>query len=264
MFSSQIAKRTGALAIVSLIAACADSPAPEQPAATTQSAQPAQQATPAGDDVQIQMAQCATPAQGNVEIGVGDTVLRVPAGVIEDAIPTGMQAPLKKEAVRAEVQSRVAAGAGCPGQPLQTALLLVKPQPPHPLLEGTIALLRSNPGSITRQFAELTSGLRDKPSQNCRDLAGDLLACIGTEKRGERETAVMYVISKDRGLVLNTGGPLAARCILQEQQVAGCNLVDQVAGNVTMDITLNAGAYTSDSLAEARRAALATVENWRL
>lgn len=261
MFSSKAAQRAGALAVVGLIAACADNPAPEQPVATTQ---PAQQAAAAGDHVQIQMSQCATPAEGNVDISVGDAVLRVPAGVIEDAIPTGMQTPLKKEAVRAEVQARVSSGAGCPGQPLKTALLLVKPQPPHPLLEGSIALLRSNPGSITRQFTEVTSKLRDTPSQNCRDLSGNLLACVGTESRGERETNVMYVISRDRNVALNTGGPLAARCVLQEQQVAGCNLVDQVAGNVTIDITLNAGTYTSDSLAEARRAALATVENWRL
>lgn len=239
-----------------LLAACANESTNTEPTASTAHA--------ADNQVQIQMANCATPAEGHVHFSLGGAVLRVPGPAIEDAIPDGMRAPLKKEAVRAEVQSRVAKGAGCPERPLQTALLLVKPQLSHPLLEGSIGLLNASPGNITREFADLTSKLRDAPTKNCRELPGELLACVGTETRADKETAVMYVISKDRSSVMNTGGPLSVRCVLEKKAVVGCNLVDQIPGNVTVDVTLNPGTYTSASLAEARQVALGRIENWRL
>lgn len=261
--------RRGLMAGALMLAGCAEE---ASTGATSQPANPAAQAgaasaaaaAAASDSQLIRMAQCSTPAAGTVSFRIGQGTLRIPANVVQDAIPTGMQAPLKKEAVRAEVQARVASGAGCPEKPLDTTLLLVRDDLGHPLLEGSLAMLRAAPGDITRQFAELTERLRTQPSQNCRDLSEDLLACVGTENRAGRETPVMYVISKDRSVRMNTGGPLAARCVLENQAIQGCNIVDQIDGNITIDITLNAGDYTSSSLDQARRAALARLASWRV
>ncbi len=65
------------------------------------------------------------------------------------------------------------------------------------------------------------------------------LTCVGTETVGQRETPVMYVITTDTSRNLNTGGPLAARCVLQGAQqpadgqapagIRSCNIVDEAA-----------------------------------
>jgi hypothetical protein len=209
------------------------------------------------------MAECSTPAEGRVHFRVGEAVLAVPAAEVREVIPVGMQAPLQQAAVTAELRARAAEGAGCPEKPMDAALLLVGGEAGDPLLEGTIGVLRSPPGTITAQFAKLTRDLQRKPTQNCRQLNGQLIACVGTETIGQRETPVMYVITTDANRNLNTGGPLAARCVLQGEAVRGCNIVDQLPGNLTIDAALKAGTYSTENLASAHRAALARVQSLR-
>ncbi|MEM7745172.1 MAG: hypothetical protein AAF409_15820, partial [Pseudomonadota bacterium] len=162
------------------------------------------------------------------------------------------------------VRTRIAAGEGCPEKPLDTQLLMVEDSLNHPLLSGSLGLLESQQGTITQRFAEVTRQLQQQPTQNCRPLQGDLLACVGTETRGDRQTNVMYLISTDTTIMMNSGGPLAARCVMKDQQVVGCNIVDEYASGVIFDIALAAGEYTSDGLRGARDAALSKLGEYRL
>lgn len=246
-----------------LMAACAEGTGSgQQTAPASTAAKP--QTPPAADGSRINMAQCQTPANDTVSFRLADTVLRVPSKAVEDTVPEGLQQPIKKEAVRQAVQAQVSAGAGCPEKPLDAVLLVLRDEPAHPLLQGGMGLLKTAPGGITTQFAKLTGQLRDKPAKNCRSLKGDLLACVGTETRSGRETQVMYVISLDRKVRMNSGGPLAARCLLEGEKIQGCNIVDQLTDRVALDVTLNPGEYTSNGLRDARQAALNRLKQWRL
>lgn len=220
-------------------------------------------AATAGGQDRISMAECSTPAQGRVHFDIGDSVLAVPAQDVREVIPVGMQAPLQQEAVTARLRELAAEGAGCPEKPMEAVLLLLGGDTGNPLLEGTIGVLRSPPGTITAQFAKLTRDLQQNPTQNCRQLNGELIACVGTETIGQRETPVMYVITTNTSRRLNTGGPLAARCVLENEAVRGCNIVDQLPGNLTVDAALNAGTYSTEGLAAAHQAALARVQSLR-
>lgn len=254
------------LAIVAAgaISACA-APGTE-PEATTPAEAPAASApsaAAAADQTRITMAECPTPSEGLVHFKVGDAELAVPADAVRDAIPAGMQPPLQQEVVARELQSRVAQGAGCPQNPIDATLLMLNADLGHPLLNGDIGLLRSPDGRITEQFADLTRDLQRQPTSNCRELSGDLMACVGTETVGDRQTPVMYVITTDPNETLNTGGPLAVRCVLQEESVRGCNIVDRLPGNLTVDASLNPGTYTTEGLAAAHDAVLRRVETYR-
>ncbi len=260
--------RRGALAafILLALAACESTPDDAAPgaAAATTAAQTGAAAAPAGaGQERISMAECSTPAEGQVHFRVGGSVLAVPAQDVREVIPVGVAAPLQQEAVTAELRSLAAEGAGCPEKPMDAVLLLVGGETGDPLLEGTIGVLRSPPGTITAQFAELTRGLQRNPTQNCRSLNGGLLTCVGTETVGQRETPVMYVITTDPNRNLNTGGPLAARCVLEGEAIRGCNIVDQLPGDLTVDAALNAGTYSTENLASAHGAALARIQSLR-
>jgi hypothetical protein len=245
------------------LAACGGDGEEAPQAQTTPQATPQQQQLKTGDR-QIRMAQCQTATQGKVHFRIGNAVLGVPAPSVADAIPTGIQPPLKKEVVQQELQARVNTGEGCPEKPLSTTLLMLKDDLGHPLLEGSVGLLQSPPGDVTASFAKLTKQLQEKPNRNCKALGSQLIGCVGTETRGDRQTPVMYVISTDTSLKMNSGGPLAARCVLGQDKVQGCNIVDHLAGNVTFDVTLNPGDYSSAGLRAAREAAIARIESFRL
>ncbi len=203
----------------------------------------------------INITKCSQPIGNKIFFKVGAAQLGIPSSVIVEAIPSSLRPPIKKEDATRELERQAAAGAGCPDRPLEAVLLVVNERFGHPLLEGTAGLVRAAPGA-TAQFAQLTQQLQQKPTQNCKPLSGELLACVGTETRGSRETPVMYVITTNASEKLNTGGPLAARCTLQETKIQGCNLIDTLPGGLTVDVTLNAGTYTTADLAGARAAAL--------
>ncbi|MEM9140992.1 MAG: hypothetical protein AAGB15_14290, partial [Pseudomonadota bacterium] len=60
-----------------------------------------------------------------------------------------------------------------------------------------------------------------------------------------------------------SGGPLAARCVLEDDAIRGCNMVDQLPGNVAFDVTLKSGNYTVAALSSARDAAAARISALR-
>jgi hypothetical protein len=272
-----------ALAALAFVALAACEPSTDEAAAAgtpPAAGGTARAAAPGGEQQRISMAECSTPSEGRVHFRVGEAVLAVPAGEVREVYPTGLQAPVTEEKVTTELRARAAEGYGCPEKPLESVLVLVGGDAGNPLLEGTIGILRSPPGTITDQFAKLTRDLQRNPTQNCRKLNGELLACVGTETVGQRQTPVMYVITTNTRQNLNTGGPLAARCVLQSDaagtgagagqpqetgpRIRTCNIVDEAPGNLTIDATLNAGTFSTDNLAQAHRAALARVDSLRL
>jgi hypothetical protein len=270
---SRSALGRAALAVLALgaLAACETAPA-ESPAATEPAA--AQGAAAGAPEQRISMADCASPPEGRVYFSLGESVLAVPADDVREVYPTGLQAPVSEEAVTAAIRSRAADGAGCPEKPMEAVLVAVGGGTTDPLLEGTIGILRAPPEAITDQFAKITRDLQRNPTQNCRPVNGGLLTCVGTETAGQRETPVMYVITTDTSRNLNTGGPLAARCVLAGAQqpapgqpaagIRNCNIVDEVPGGLIVDATLKAGTFSTETLAQAHRAALARVQSLRL
>ena len=267
------ALRALSVGVVALLAACADGPsegessptaaAPSQPSASTP-AQPSTNANPAQPNQdRINLAKCSQPADGKVFFQVGQSVLGVPAQAIRDAIPSNLKPPISKEAVKQELQNQAATGGGCPEKPIDARLLMVQAAPTHPLLDGNIGLLGNPPADLTDQFAQLTRNLQNNPTENCRDIGDQLLGCIGTENRGNAQTQVMYVVTTNRQEKLASGGPLAARCVLNDGKVRSCNLVDKVPGNIAFDATLKAGSYTLAGLRSARDTAAAQVNGLR-
>lgn len=248
-------------AVISVLAACAPEPEGNQAQAPAQPTSPS--ASPAATDNRINLSQCSSPSNGAVHFRIGQSNLAVPAAIVGDVIPANMRPPFQKEAVQAELQTQANAGAGCPEKPLDAALLLTKSDLGHPLLEGTMGLIRTPSPEAARRFAQLTSQLQAKPNRNCKPLSGELLACVGTETRGGKDTPVMYVITTDTSLKMNTGGPLAVRCLLGENKIQGCRMVDQLANGITFDATLNPGDYSTALLSGARSAAVQRVEALR-
>lgn len=266
-----------ALAALALgaLAACETSPDEEASAEAAPAAgTPAAPGGATAAEQRISTAECATSPEGRVFFKVGESVLAVPANDVREVYPTGLQPPLSQEAVTSEIRARAAEGAGCPERPMEAVLVAVGGGTADPLLQGTIGILRSAPGAITDQFARITRDLQRNPTENCRKVNGELLTCVGTETAGQRQTAVMYVITTNPNQNLNTGGPLAARCVLQgnvqpqpgqaQAAIRSCNIVDEVPGNLIIDATLNAGTYSTEGLAQAHRAALARVQSLRL
>ena len=255
---SRLAARFGVLCAVLALAACGGDSTPDAP--STNAATPSTDGTaPTG------LANCASPSDGKIHFKVANAVLAVPGGIVLDAIPAGMQPPITKERVVAEVKARTDAGQGCPGSPMDTGLLLTREQPAHPLLDGNAALLALPPGGITERFAAETKRLQANPPETCSPIGKDLIGCQGVEKRGETSTNVLYVITTDRAQTMSSGGPLAARCVLNaEKKVEGCNLVDQLAGGVAIDASLKSGTYTTSGLRAALDAATSRVDAMRV
>lgn len=251
--------RASAVFAFGFLAACgSDGTSTNETTATTATTQ--QQNSPAvASSDRISLAQCTQPAGGNVFFRVGDAVFRIPGSNVRDAIPSSLQPPINKGDVKSELQRQAAAGGGCPEKPIDTRLLMLQTNLDHPLLDGTVGLLATPPEGLTATFSKVTRQLQQRPNQNCKQVGADLIGCVGTETRGTVETQVMYVISTDTTQNLASGGPLAARCVLDQGNVRGCNMVDQLPGNVAFDVTLKAGNYTVASLRSARDTAAARI-----
>lgn len=245
------------------LAGCASEPAqpPVSATASAAPAAPAATATATGGAQQnpIQMAQCQQPAEGKITFRVGQSVLAVPPAMVRTAIPEGVTPSMQQAEVGQLLRTRTSQGGGCPEKPLETRLLTIGGDPGNPLLTGDIGILAAAPGTINAPFAKITRDLQRNPNENCRELNGQMIACVGTETVGERTTEVMYVVTTDPNRKLVSGGPLAARCIFEQKAIKGCDLVDELPGGIAIDAPLKAGTYSSESLAAAHAAAVRAV-----
>ena len=70
----------------------------------------------------------------------------------------------------------------------------------------------------------------------------------------------MYIVTTDRTKKMNSGGPLAIRCSMQQGKVRGCNIVDRGRGNYVVDAILNQGEYSTNSIERAWRSAMAQID----
>ncbi|MFK7943848.1 MAG: hypothetical protein AB8B85_13165 [Paracoccaceae bacterium] len=257
--------RLGFLAGLSMLAACADegaqSSAPAQASATS-STSAATAAAPAATEGRINMSQCNPPAEGRVAFKVGEAVLRVPGAAIENAVPTGLQGQVKTEAVLQEVQARVSQGEGCPNRPLDSQLLVVQSGLTHQHLGPGLGFRRAD-DRFTQQYAQLINQLRDNPTGRCQEAQGGLLACRGTETNSGRETDVLYFISTDKAVRMNSGSPLFARCLISAEGISGCAMFDRLAAGSIYETRLNPGKYTSESLKAAQQLIVARISQWR-
>lgn len=203
---------------------------------------------------------CTTPDGGKVFFKVGEAVLALSPGEIDETIPKGLKRPFTAEDLKAELDRQTNAGGGCPEKPLDMLVLAIRVPADDTLLQGTIGLLATDPNRLSRGYADVTTRLQSNPPQTCKKLGGDLIACTGTESAGNARTEVMYIVTTDPSKKMNSGGPLAIRCAIREAKVSGCNIIDQGQGGFVMDAILKEGQYSSDTLESAWRTALAQIQ----
>ena len=254
-------------AVMLALAACQSEPAEPQAAAEPVAESPAPTQAAAGQPVveeRLSTADCATPAQGRVHFSINDVVFAVPGGDVRSVLPAGASPTTEPTQIVEMLRQQTAAGAGCPEKPLDARLLSIGGDFGDPLLGGEIGILGAAPGSITGPFEQTTRELQRNPNQSCKDANGGLLACIGTETVGERQTRVMILVTTDPDRKMATGGPLAVRCLLAENAVRGCNIVDELPGGIAIDAPLRPGTYSTESLAAAHAAAIGAVNAIRL
>lgn len=236
------------------LAACADQgTGGDAPDASATATAPA--AAPTDGDTRVGLSKCREPENGRVHFRVGQTVFAVPPRTIKETIPTGLTPPYTPQTVKAALERQTATGAGCPEKPLDLLVLAVKTDLGDPLLEGTIGFLATNPDQLSTGYAGVTDKLQQNPPQDCQRMGGELLACAGTESAGNRQAQVMYLITQNRALRMNSGGPLAARCAMNEGKVQGCNIIDRGPDGVIFDAILAEGDYSTDAILSAWRAA---------
>ncbi len=230
---------------------------PAAPAANSAAnAQPPVEGTPPAAGI-VRLSECETPADGVVHFKISDQVLAVPAGSIRDAVPAGLQRSATKETANELLQSRIAEGGGCPSNPLEVFFVATEQPQDETLLAGPLGIMKTTSQSQMRRFAQLTQQMINaRDSANCREMGVDLIGCVGTETLQGRKTRVMYVITTVPGEVMNTGGPLAARCVLSEESIKGCALFDELSGGLSFDATLSPGTYTTTALKQAYASAL--------
>lgn len=240
------------------LSACANEG--QQPAASTSNSSTSTAASTQTSAGRVGLSNCATPDGGKVHFKLGNTTMALAPAEIQETIPKGLKPPFSAEVLKAELDRRTAAGGGCPENPLDMLVLAMNGSSNDTLLQGTIGMLATDPNRLSQGYAEVTAKLQKDPPKTCKKLGGDLLACTGTEARGNNRAEVMYIVTTDRSKKMNSGGPLAIRCAIQQAKVRGCNLVDRGRGDFIIDAILNQGEYSTASIEKAWRSAQAQVD----
>lgn len=239
-------------------AATATAPAP----ATTAAAQPAAGAPGPVVEERLSTVNCSQPADGRVFFSVARAVFAVPGGDVRTVLPSDATPTTPASEIVQRLRDRTAQGAGCPESPLQAGLLGVSGPAGDPLLGDAIALFVSQPGAISTPYARLTREMLGR-QEGCQQAGNGLIACPATETDGGQQTQSLYFVSTDTNRTLGFGGPLAARCVVADDRIRGCEIVDELPGGVGMRAPLRAVPQSTEALATAHRAALARVSALR-
>lgn len=245
------------------LAACesgSGSEAETQPEAPDESTEQAAAAEDARDEERLTTAECEQPNDDKVFFQIGSSVFAVSGEEVDTVLPPGVTPETPSEEVIGQLRSATAEGAGCPEKPLDLALLAVTGPQSDALLAGTILLFRSE--GIAEPYADLTRQMLANP-EKCQDAENGLIACQAIEQDGAEEIRSLYLVSTDSNETLDFGGPLAARCVLAEDQVRGCETLDELEGQIGMRAPLKALPESSAALAAAHRAALERVRPLR-
>lgn len=205
-------------------------------------------------------ADCQQPSEDKVFFQVGGSVFAVPGGEVDTVVPPGVTPETPAEEVIGRLRTATAEGAGCPEKPLELALLAVSGPQSDALLAETILLFRSD--GIAGPYGDLTRQMLASP-ERCQSSEGGLIACHAVEQDGAEEMHSLYLVSTDRNQKLAFGGPLAARCMLAEDRIMGCEILDELEGRIGMRAPLRALPESSAALAAAHRTALERVRPLR-
>lgn len=216
-------------------------------------AQAAEGSDQAAAGPELDLSNCSRPPERRVHVRVANSVLALPAENLARLIPSSAGQGGSLE---------VAPGLGCPEQPLDAALVLMGQVQADPILDGGIGLRA--PEASDQRFSEVTARLqREQPEGGCREAAPELLGCFGNETRQGRTQPVLYLVTTRGDARLASGGPLAARCLLDAEgtTVLGCGVSDIAKNGVVFEAALAQGSVvTVDALIQARDAAATYVE----
>ncbi|MEL6997877.1 MAG: hypothetical protein AAFP68_06405 [Pseudomonadota bacterium] len=265
------------IGLACVLAACADEGQPpaasgeaqstsqqaaSQQAASGQAASPAaaQQSQSIG---RISLENCQTPDNGNVLFRVSRTTLSIPSTEIQETVPRGLSNTFTAEQAMAELQRQASAGAGCPGKPLDLLALGIQVPDQNTLLRGTIGLIATNSAAQAAEYAKFTTRLQTQTPKTCSEVDGGLLLCPATQKIGNRDVEIAYVVSTDRTKKMRSGGPLAAQCGRQGQSIGNCKLIDLDSQGTAFEASLKNAQFTTASLDQAWRTAQAAIDQRR-
>lgn len=186
---------------------------------------------------QLSTADCRTPSEGRVHFRLQDVVFAVPGNDIQTVLPRGVTPDTPAEQVIDQLRRETAEGAGCPETPLEATFLAVAGPAGDPLVADTLMLFRS--GGIAGPYGNLLREMMAN-SERCQRGEGGLLACQVVEQDGAEQTDALYLVSTEQNRRLTFGGPLATRCVLADQQIRGCEIVDELPGGIGLRAPLRA------------------------
>lgn len=223
---------------------------------------PEQVATTADGRVEERLAtpECQQPSDDKVFFRVGSAVFAVPGGEVDTVLPPGVTPETPANEVIGRLRTATAEGAGCPEKPLDLALLAVSGPQSDALLAGTILIFRSD--GIAGPYGDLTRQMLASPDR-CQSSEGGLIACQAVEQDGAEEIRSLYLVSTDRNQKLSFGGPMAARCMLAEDRIQGCEILDELDGQIGVRAPLKALPESGAQLAAAHKAAIERVRSLR-
>lgn len=210
----------------------------------------------------IDLSGCGEPAGGALHLQIGQSDLKIPLAVLADVTPAKVRRPETEAETKLPPIALAEPGAGCPEKPLDAVFAVIRDDLGDPMLEGALGL-RASPKDALAALSQVTSGLQADPPATCNQASQDLMACVGTETRGDRTTEVLYLITTDRSENLNSGGPLSARCVREGEKVIGCGMADTVQGDVAFDATLNPGTFTTAALRAAHGSITSYIDKLR-
>ncbi|MEM7685467.1 MAG: hypothetical protein AAF293_11625 [Pseudomonadota bacterium] len=211
----------------------------------------------------ISLENCQTPDNGKVLFRVSRTTLSIPSTEIQETVPRGLSNTFTAEQAMAELQRQASTGAGCPGKPLDLLALGIQVPDQNTLLRGTIGLIATNSAAQAAEYAKFTTRLQTQTPKTCSQVDGGLLLCPATQKIGNRDVEIAYVVSTDRTKKMRSGGPLAAQCGRQGQSIGNCKLIDLDSQGTAFEASLKNAQFTTASLDQAWRAAQAAIDQRR-
>lgn len=204
--------------------------------------------------------ECQQPSDDRVFFRLGSSVFAVPGDEVDTVLPPGVTPETPADEVIGQLRAATEQGAGCPEKPLDLALLAVSGPQSDALLADTILLFRSD--GIAGPYGDLTRQMLASPDR-CQSSEGGLIACQAVEQDGAEEIRSLYLVSTDQNQKLSFGGPLAARCMLGEDRIQGCEILDELEGQIGMRAPLKALPESGAELAAAHQTAIERVRPLR-
>ncbi|MEM9045465.1 MAG: hypothetical protein AAGC81_12290 [Pseudomonadota bacterium] len=229
-----LASRGFAAAALLALAACGDEEAPAPEASSTSQVPSASVQANAS---WLDLAPCGQPQTGAVHYRVGGAVVVLEQAIVQRVVLS--QGSLTQEIDPAKpLGDQLPKGTGCADNPLSVAGVITRSEFQSDLLEGSVTLFPVIP-ELIGSYQQVVTQLREqRPANACQDEQDGLLICFGQERQNDVATDVAYVIAADTNIRLATGGPLFARCEIQEGRPVGCNLGDAASQQIFYDATL--------------------------